>query len=161
MAQPTRAKIKVSELFQVGVVVRDLENSMRHYESILGIGPWEVVEVDSSSADMTYHGKPVQHRFTAAITTLGSMQLELLQPVEGDNIYGDFLKEHGEGIHHLGHVRVDNVDEAVQTLETEGFPCIQGGRSPYHNWAYVDMTTALGCIIELSSGVDPRDVFSG
>jgi len=77
------------------------------------------------------------------------MQLELLQPVEGDNVYSDFLKEHGEGMHHLGHVRVENLDEAVHTLEEGGFPCVQGGRFGGRGYAYVDMSMTLGAIIEL------------
>jgi len=150
MAETTRPTVKVSELHQVGIVVRDLENSMRHYESILGIGSWEVITVDSSIiSDMTYHGRPVQYSFRVALTMVGPIQLELLQPVEGDNIYSDFLKEHGEGLHHLGHVRVDNLDEAVQALEKDGFPCIQGGRYPGGAYAYIDMVVPLGYFIEL------------
>ena len=74
--------------------------------------------------------------------------MELLQPVEGDNIYSDFLKEHGEGMHHLGHVTVENLDEAVQILEKHGFPCVQSGRFGGGGYAYIDMTMTLGTIIE-------------
>ncbi len=88
--------------------------------------------------------------------------LELLQPVEGQGIYRDFLNEHGEGIHHLGHVRVDNMDEAIDALGKAGFPCIETGGDPaIHVWAYVDTTEVFGYIIELSSGLDPRDLFAG
>jgi len=158
--------IKVSELFQAAVVVRDLKESMKHYESLLGIGSWMVFEVNPSLVRMTYHGKPSQHSFKAAFTMLGSLMIELLQPLEGKGIYRDFLNSHGEGLHHLGHVRVDNIDEAVQALEKAGFPCIESGETlggpgeNYHKWAYVDTTAALGYIIELSTGSDPRAMFA-
>jgi hypothetical protein len=51
----------------------------------------------------------VKHSFRAAMTMLGSLMVELLQPVEGEGVYRDFLNEHGEGLHHLGHVRVDDL----------------------------------------------------
>lgn len=157
MVQP---KIKVSELYQVGIVVRDIEISMRDYESILGISTWQVFDADPSVvSDVIYHGRPVQHRFRVALAMVGTMQLELIQPVEGDSTFGDFLNAHGDGIHHLGHVRVDNLDEAVQTLEKDGFPCLQRGSFPGIDYAYMDLTSHLGYIIELTSGMDPRSLF--
>jgi hypothetical protein len=89
--------------------------------------------------------------------------VELLQPVEGESVYRDFLNEHGEGLHHLGHVRVDDLDEAVQALEKAGFPCIETGGDTlgFHSWAYVDTTSLIGYVLELSTGFDPRDMFKG
>jgi len=150
MAEPSRAKVKVSELYQVGIVVQDLMKSIEHYQNTFGIGPWEVITLDASTlSDMTYHGRPAHHSFRIAFTMVGQMQLELLQPLEGDNIFSDFLKQHGEGLHHLGHLRVDNLVEAIQTLEKEGFPCLQSGRFPGGGYAYIDTVKTLGFIIEL------------
>jgi len=162
MAQAT-PPVKVSELFQVGIVVRDLEKSMKDYEALLGINSWKVLEIDGKSLQFTYHGKPVEHSFKAAFTMLGSLMVELLQPVEGEGVYRDFLNEHGEGIHHLGHVRVDDLDEALQAFEKAGFPCIEAGgdTSGFHSWAYVDTTSLLGYVLELTTGFDPRAMFKG
>lgn len=152
--------IKVSELFQVGIVVRNLDESMKLYKDLLGIDSWKVFENDPSTHKFTYHGKPVEHSFKAAFTMLGDLMVELLEPLEGEGIYRDFLNEHGEGLHHLGHIRVDDLDKAVKELEEAGFPCIEtgGDAADFHTWAYVDTTSALGYILELSSGFDPRGV---
>ena len=150
MAEQSHAKVKVSELYQVGIVVRDLEKSIEHYQNTFGIGPWGVMNFDPSIfTDMTYRGRPVQHSFRAALVMVGPTQLELIQPLEGDNIFSDFLKEHGEGVHHLGHVRVGNLGEAIYTLEKEGFPCLQSGRLLGGGYAYMDTVKTLGVIIEL------------
>ena len=150
MAEPNHAKVKISELYQVGIVVQDLDKSMERYQSTFGIGPWTVMNIDPSIfSEMTYHGRPVQHKFRAALAMVGPMQLELIEPIEGDNIFSDFLKEHGEGVHHLGHVRVENLDETIQTLEKEGFPCLQSGCFPGGGYAYIDTLKTLGTIIEL------------
>jgi methylmalonyl-CoA/ethylmalonyl-CoA epimerase len=165
MATQLPPVVKVSELFQVGIVVRDLEESMKRYKNILGIESWQVVEINSSIVHLTYRGKPSQHSFKAAFTMLGSLMVELLQPLEGTGTYREFLDAHGEGLHHLGHARVDDLEEAVRALEKAGFPCVETGATPgdpaagYHKWAYVDTTAALGYILEFSSGLDPRDVF--
>ena len=161
MVKKLPSTIEVSDLWQVAFVVRDIEESMKPYKSLLGVDRWIVAEVNSSANRFTYHGKPSDHSFKAAMTMLGSLMIELLQPLQGRGIYRDFLDTHGEGMHHLGHVRVDNLDEAVQALEKAGFPCIETGETlatgeAYHRWAYVDTTAALGYIIELSIGLDPR-----
>jgi 4-hydroxyphenylpyruvate dioxygenase-like putative hemolysin len=162
MTQQLPSTIKVSELFQVGIVVHDLEKSMKQYQSLLGIDKWEVMEIDSSTIPMTYRGKPAELSFKAAFCMLGSLMLELIEPVKGNGTYRDFLNDHGEGIHHLGHIRVDDLNEVVQALEKAGFPCIETGDVPDSlSWAYVDTTAALGYIIELSSGMDPRDLCAG
>jgi len=134
----------------VGIVVHDLDKSMENYQNAFGIGPWGIMNIDPSIfSDMTYHGRPVQHRFRAAFAMVGPLQLELIQPVEGDNIFSDFLKEHGEGLHHLGHFRVGNLDAAIETFEKAGFPCLQSGRYPGGGYAFMDTVKALGVIIEL------------
>jgi len=128
---------------------------MENYQRVLGIGSWEVSEWDDSNiSEMTYHGKPARHRFRVALTMVGPMQLELIQPVEGENIYSDFLREHGEGLHHVGHVKVDNSSEALVALEKAGLRCLQSGRVAGGQYAgvgfaYMDAVNTLGTIIEL------------
>ena len=150
MAEPSRPRIQVSELYQVCIAVYDLEKSMEHYQSTIGAGQWAVFDVDVSTiSDMTYHGRPAQYRYRAAFTMFGPMQLELIQPLEGDNTFSDFLKEHGEGVHHLGHVRVDNIGEAIKTWEREDFVCLESGHFPGGGFAYMDTVKTLGVIFEL------------
>ena len=150
MAKPRSPILNVSELYQACVVVRDLEKSMEHYQNTLGIGSWEILGGGSPATyDMIYHGRPAKARIKVALAMVGPMQLELIQPVQGDSIWSDFLEEHGEGIHHLGHVRVGNLDEAVQALEKAGFPCMQRGHFTGGGWAYMDTSKALGFILEL------------
>ena len=144
MPEQREPTIKVSELYQAAVVVHDLEQSIERYRSTLGIGPWKVVDVDSADlATATYHGRPAQYKFRAALAMAGPMQLELIQPVEGDSIFRDFLAEHGEGLHHLGHIRVNDLAGSIQALEEVGFPCLQSGSVPGAGYAYIDTVKAL------------------
>jgi methylmalonyl-CoA/ethylmalonyl-CoA epimerase len=151
MTEDIKPVIHVKELFQIGIVVRDLEESMRLYEELLGIDDWADMEITSDIFDsLTYNGKPVENAcFRTGMADVGFMQIELIQPVEGDLPYSDFLKEHGEGLHHVGHIHVPNIDEAVRNLEARGFSCIFAGSTPGTKFAYVDMTNTLGAIVEL------------
>jgi methylmalonyl-CoA/ethylmalonyl-CoA epimerase len=126
----------------------------KNYWNILGIGPWDIYEWEEPLVhDRTYHDKPAWAREKLAKAQAGAVELELVQPIDGDSIYQDFLMEHGEGLHHLKFV-VDNVDETAEILAKQGFPNLQGGHvgSPEYNaaYAYIDIKP-LRAIWELSS----------
>jgi len=57
-----------------------------------------------------------------AFADLGSAELELIQPKEGESIWADFLRTHGEGIHPIRF----NVDEVAPVIEYLG----QNGIAP-------------------------------
>jgi methylmalonyl-CoA/ethylmalonyl-CoA epimerase len=154
--------VKVSELFQAGIVVKDAEKGMKLYGNLFGIDSWTVFTIDRKLCQLTYRGKPSQHSFKAAMAMVGPMMIELLEPLEGYGTYREFLERHGEGIHHLGHVIVPDLDTVLEKMEKAGFPTVETGEPAgsvkgAHKWAYVDTTPALGYIVEYSQGTDPRD----
>jgi hypothetical protein len=128
MEQTSPAKVKVKEINQIAIVVKDLKTVMENYWNILGIGPWDVIHWEAPLVyDRKYHGEPAWAREIIALTQVGGVQLELCQPVEGNSVYLDSLAEHGEGLHHLNFL-VDDVDETASILAEQGFPSIQSGR---------------------------------
>lgn len=151
MTQQNKPVLQVQGLFQVGIVVRDLDKSIRLYQELLGIGDWADMDIPSEIfTSLTYNGKPVKNAcFRTAMADVGSIQIELIQPVKGDLPYFDFLRGHGEGLHHLGHIHVPDIEVAVCELEALGFPCTFAGSTESTKFAYVDMTQALGVIVEL------------
>jgi catechol 2,3-dioxygenase-like lactoylglutathione lyase family enzyme len=142
------AKIRVKAITQIGIVVKNLEKVMGNYWNILGIGPWDVLEcVPPAFHDITYHGKPVNSKWRVAFTNVGSVQLELLQPVSGLNLYSDFIREKGEGIHHIQY-QVDDIKETNRIMEKEGFPVLMGGGLLDGGFAYYDTVGPLKIIWE-------------
>ena len=161
MTNPKQPVLKVSDLSQVGIVVRDLDKSIESLWNNFGIGPWNIFsrdfnstsEIDSLS-DMTYYGKPARFSYRAAVTQekLGGLEIELIQPVEGDSIHRDFLREHGEGVQHLGWYPAESLEafaETTRKLEKAGFPCIMSGRCYGIAFAYFDTRKVMGTILEM------------
>lgn len=151
MDEDQRPVILLKEITQLGVVVRDLDKSMQLYKDLLGIEDWAEMDISSEIFDsLTYMGKEVQNaRFRTGTAEVGSIQIELIQPVEGDLPYADFLKEHGEGLNHIGHFYVADMETALENFDSRGFPCIFAGSTYGIKFAYVDMTKTLGVILEL------------
>ena len=140
MAQESLAKVQLKDINQVAIVVKNLQEAMDGYYSILGIGPWNVYSWEVPLVyDRKYHGRSARAREKIATAQVGMVQLKLCQPIEGDSIYQDFLTEHGEGLHHLSFL-VDNVDETTEILAGEGFPCLQNGRFGDNGaFSYIDI----------------------
>ena len=120
-----------------------------------GIGPWAVYVYEPSSlSEMTYHGREGRFGMQIARAKWGITELELIQPLEGENIFTDFLKKHGETVHHLGWFKVENMAKTIEEMEKLGFPCLMSGRTYRARFAYFDTTKVLGTILE-SVSIDP------
>ncbi len=84
----------------------------------------------------------------------GSMEFELIQPLEGESVLQDFLDTKGEGLHHLG-IDVKNYDEVVRKISEEGFKPlleIETYNPSKEMWAkagYFDTNKTGGVIMEL------------
>ena len=162
MRSSTNPVIKISELEQVCFIVHDIDNTMKSLWTTFGIGPWVIYgrDPDSKSDDkciteMTYRGKPARFGYMTALTRgpLGSIKIELIQPTTGNSIYRDFLRDHGEGIQHLGWYPVESLETLAKTtriLEQAGFPCIMSARLYSSVFALFDTTKVLNTILEIS-----------
>lgn len=138
---------------QVGIVVRDMEKAMKNYWEIFGISFPRVVVPEYFNR--VYRGKSENFRMKIALTMMGELQVELIQPLEGKTTYGEFLEKWGEGIHHLG-FRVNNLDERVATFQKLGVDVLMRGERVGGKFAYMDTGEMVGIIIELiQSEKDP------
>jgi methylmalonyl-CoA/ethylmalonyl-CoA epimerase len=147
---------------QIAYVVYDLDKTIERMWTVFGMGPWTVNIRDCNATDdasrMTetvYMHKPSQFSFKNASTVVGpnNLNIEIIQPLSGENIYADFLRQHGEGMQHLGWHLVHSHDELVEvtnTLEQNGFPCLQSFKLNWVTVALFDTTKVLNTILEVS-----------
>jgi methylmalonyl-CoA/ethylmalonyl-CoA epimerase len=139
-------RLNLPAMSQIGVVVKDLKKTIEHYQNVLGLGPFVVPEI--SYCDTYYHGQPAQFSFKMGFCSLGTVELELVEPITPPTIYHDFLKERGEGIHHIG-FDVKDMDEKIQICKEIGINVLQMGRTPAGGFAYLDTDKVGGVIFEL------------
>ena len=142
----------VESIDHVGVLVRDLDRAMEHYTNDLGMGPWAIYTLSPDSVrDMTVHGKQQGYVYKLALCNVGPVLYELMESVQGPNIYEEFLSEHGEGVHHLGYF-VEDIDAEISRMGSKGFGLLQSGRGFGTNddgaYAYFDTERTCGCILE-------------
>lgn len=138
---------------QVAIIVEDLEKAVENYWKLFGIGDWHFYTYGKPLVKrMTYHGKPGEYKMRVALSYLGPMRIELIEMLEGDTIYADFVKEHGYGVHHFG-VLVEDIENAIAQAEAAGLTMTMDGagfgRDGDGHYAYLDTENRIGVAIEL------------
>ncbi len=149
------------QCIQVGVIVKDLDRKIENLRRIFGIGPFRVIEFPPEGrTDMyrEYRGQPGQFTCRLAFADLGTVELELIEPVNGPSIWQDYLDQHGEGIHHI---RFNTFDERpiLEHLAGNGIGVEQegAGTRPGTAFFYLDSRDKIGFSIELMRAVAGTD----
>ena len=134
---------------QIAMIVQDAEATAKRYWDDAGVGPWRFYTIHpSTTSDMRLRGKPIEHSFIAAIASVGDVELELIQPLEGESLYAEYLAQHGEGLHHV-EFGVDDFDETMAHFKSRGYSEIQSGRIfNTGTYNYLDTDQGLCCITE-------------
>lgn len=139
-------KLELPPVSQIGIVVKDMDKTIEYYEKVLGLGPF--ARPDIVYKEIHLHGKPVNSKWIMGFCSLGSVELELIQPITAPTIYHDFLQEKGEGLHHLG-FDVKDIEKKLALCKEMGIKIIQGGQGATSRFEYLDTEKIGGVIFEL------------
>jgi methylmalonyl-CoA/ethylmalonyl-CoA epimerase len=148
MTEQPKPRVKLPPVFQVSIVVKDMDRAIEYYSSTFGIGPFKVMDIGMEG--VLLRGKPISTKIKVAFARSGPLQVELIQPVEGENIYTEFLDSKGEGLHHLG-FQVDDLDAMLAELAKEGIQPVFYHSLPQLGaaFAYLNTDKIGGVIFEL------------
>jgi catechol 2,3-dioxygenase-like lactoylglutathione lyase family enzyme len=119
-APPSAVPLKLS---QYAVVVRSLEKVSAYWEK-LGFPKMEITH--GPLTDLVHRGQPGKFDQRLGWHRHGTVTWEWIEPVAGPTVYEEFLKEHGEGFHHLA-FDVPDIDAAGAFFASHGAPVVQSG----------------------------------
>jgi hypothetical protein len=71
-----------TEVLDVGILVRDVEEAASRLGKLLGIGPFRIFEPDYRN--LMVHGRPARYKVRLGLAMAGPVQLELIQPLLGN-----------------------------------------------------------------------------
>jgi methylmalonyl-CoA epimerase len=98
----------VSKIDHIGIVVDDLERSLRPYQELLGLDLKETEDLD------------VQGSFVrAAFLPIATLNIELLEISAPNGMAPSFLIEKGKGIHHIA-FEVNDLETLFEKLKDRG-----------------------------------------
>ena len=142
--------LSTSKVLGFGVVVRDVVEATEHYNNILGLNKWNIVDLNAEAgavrlAQAEFRGKTI----------------ELLQPLYGDSLVAQFLDSHGPGLFHLELSKAAVLNEVVkiETMVAESDHWPQQPQEYRANW--FNSYKALGIYIKQSNRTLAGDDFWG
>lgn len=151
---------RLGPIRQNGYVVTDMDQALHHWTTVLGVGPFYLVEkVDLDW--FTHRGVAQSPDLCIALANSGDLQIELIcQRDDTPTTYLEFLDSGGEGLQHLAfwtqdfQAEYDAMTDAGCTTGQEG----QIG-GPSGRFAYFDSVAHRGTVLELSDVSGPKGKF--
>jgi catechol 2,3-dioxygenase-like lactoylglutathione lyase family enzyme len=153
-------EVKLNNAVQIGIVVKDLERTTSLLSALFGIGPFRFIEwPNRPDSKYWYRGQQEHIRIRQAFVQAGNLELEFIQPLEGErNAYRQFLDQEGGGIHHVL-FETDDMDAVTAALEPHGIRPLQAGTGirPGTRWVLLDTQELVGFLLELRQRVPGCD----
>jgi catechol 2,3-dioxygenase-like lactoylglutathione lyase family enzyme len=145
-----------TQIVQYAMVVRDLAKVNEFYK---GLGFGDMGSDRFVGLDRVYHGAPSKYEMDLGWWRWGDVPFEWIQSQVRPNVYSDYLKAHGEGLHHLA-VNVRDLDQAIALFRAKGVTVAQSGawdiRGSRGRFAYIDTDPYGGVTIELLWNEPPK-----
>jgi catechol 2,3-dioxygenase-like lactoylglutathione lyase family enzyme len=139
---------------QIGIIVRDIEESAERYSRLFGVPIPPVIITDGyEKARTSFEGQPSYARAKLAFFKLGQVSLELIEPIGEPSTWKKHLDEKGESVHHIA-FQVKGTPQVAAALADEGIPVQQQGYYTGGMYTYVDSADKLGVCLELLENFD-------
>ncbi len=132
--------MNISHIEHIGIAVKNLEESIKYYENVLGLKCYAIEEVKDQ-------------KVKTAFFMVGQTKIELLESTDPEGPIGKFIEKKGEGIHHLAFA-VDSVENALNEAAEKGVQLID--KAPRKgaeglNIAFLHPKATMGVLTELCS----------
>lgn len=102
--------MKIKHIEHIGIAVKDLNESIRFYEDVLGLKCYAIEEVKDQ-------------KVKTAFFMLGQTKIELLESTDSEGPIGKFIEKKGEGVHHIAYA-VEGIENALAVMEEKGIKLI-------------------------------------
>lgn len=100
----------MNKIEHIGIAVKDIRESNSLFEKIFNKPNYKIEEVTTEGVITSFF-------------KVGETKIELLQASSPESPVAKFIKDRGEGVHHIA-FEVDNIDSEIQRLLSEGFEVI-------------------------------------
>ncbi len=95
--------MELTHIEHIGIAVKNLEESIKFYEDVLGLKCYRIEEVKDQ-------------KVKTAFFQVGQTKIELLESTDSEGPVGKFVKKKGEGLHHIAFA-VNDVNSSLEELK--------------------------------------------
>ena len=131
---------------QLGFVYKDIEKQAKIFEKLFNMPKFAILP--EATQVVKYRGKDSKVNTKLAFSRQFNTQIELIQHIEGESIYKEFLDQGREGHHHIS-LFIEDIDSYIEYFEKRGIEMIYSGSIGKQFWAYFDTEDSLGMLLEV------------
>ena len=138
--------MNLSHIEHIGVAVKNLEESIKFYEEILGLKCYQIEVVEDQ-------------KVKTAFFQIGQTKIELLESTDPEGPIGKFIEKRGEGIHHIAFA-TDKLASSLNDLKNKGIRLIDEEPrkgSEGLNIAFLHPKSTNGVLIELCEHTSTKE----
>ena len=148
---------------QIAWVSSDLDATESALTALLGAKKWvRMPDVHFTPESCVHRGEPADFVANISLSYVGDMQLELIQPVRGDSIYAEFLRDNQAGLHHVC-MRAYTPEDFTTALDDAGAKgaevVTRGVMAGGMEFAYLSAATAGVPYVEIAYIPEPIQSF--
>lgn len=138
-------------IHQIGLVVRNIKETIEKYTNLYGIYPWNIWEYNSQNVkNMKVYGRRTNYKMILATCKSSNIDLEIIEPLDNKSTYSEYLKKNGEGLHHINYTPL-NYYSIIKLFKKNGLIITQYGNFlGRHKYAYFNSENDLKHIVEIS-----------
>lgn len=137
----------LGRLIQLGLVVPNLDAAIATMTQKFGTGRF--MPLPPNPHEVWFRGRMEMSNYQLAFGYIGEMNVELIMPILGANVYSEYLaRVPAGGIHHLGY-QVEDFDAAAAEMEARGFSPVQKGSFGDTRFHYYEAQDAPGIMSEI------------
>ena len=96
----------ITRLHHVGIAVKNLNTAIKNFNKSFGLKHTEIKNVE-------------EEKVNVAFLSIGDSSIELLEPQDEESVISKFLKNKGEGLHHIT-FEVDDIQFAMNKAKKAG-----------------------------------------
>lgn len=108
--------MNLTHIEHIGIAVKNLDESIKFYEEILGLKCYAVEEV-------------TDQKVKTAFFQIGQTKIELLESTDPEGPIGKFIEKRGEGIHHIAYA-ANELESSLEELKNKGIKLIDEKSRP-------------------------------
>lgn len=97
--------MKIKKIEHIGIAVKNLNEAVEFYESVLGLQCYKIEEVKDQ-------------KVRTAFLKVGETKIEILETTDKDGPIGKFIEKRGEGLHHIAY-SVEDLNSSLKEIDKQ------------------------------------------
>ena len=143
--QENSEKLILPEPSHIGYITRDIERTKKNLQKFFGMESFTMMV--PNYFNKRYRGEVEDFKSQFAFCRVKNIVYELIQVLHGKTCYEDFMKEHGEGIHHLGY-EISDLGKWTEAYKKVGILPVMSAERPGLKFAYFNTPEIIVELIE-------------